>query len=131
MVKRAHERIIRHEWRNAAVVEGDAIALPFRDHSFDAVTSTLALSVVPDWEAALKEAWRVLRPGGRLGILDASPLSGPWRPAAPVIYAFNRRFAAWEPPGPDFDTALSNYSPRHGTEVLLRGLWTIAWAEKS
>jgi arsenite methyltransferase len=49
---------------------GDALALPYEDETFDAVVATQVYEYVPDMPAALTEARRVLRPGGRLLILD-------------------------------------------------------------
>ena len=49
---------------------GDAQALQFPDASFDTVTCTLALCTIPDDRAAVAEARRVLRPGGRLLLLE-------------------------------------------------------------
>jgi ubiquinone/menaquinone biosynthesis C-methylase UbiE len=49
---------------------GDALSLPFGEGSFDAAVSTQVLEYVDDVGAALAEARRVLRPGGRLLILD-------------------------------------------------------------
>jgi ubiquinone/menaquinone biosynthesis C-methylase UbiE len=49
---------------------GDAVELPFQDESFDAVTAAQLLCFVPDVARALSEMFRVLRPGGRLVVLD-------------------------------------------------------------
>jgi ubiquinone/menaquinone biosynthesis C-methylase UbiE len=56
----------------AAVCRADATALPFPDDSFDSVVSCLMLHHVIDWEKALGEVARVLRPGGRLIGYDLS-----------------------------------------------------------
>ena len=50
----------------AEIVQARAEALPFEDDSFDTVVSTLVLCGVDDQAQALREAHRVLRPGGRL-----------------------------------------------------------------
>ena len=54
----------------ACFVRGDALRLPFADGSFDAVTIGYGLRNVADIEQCLCEMLRVLRPGGRLVILD-------------------------------------------------------------
>ncbi|GAB3979474.1 class I SAM-dependent methyltransferase [Plantactinospora veratri] len=56
--------------RRVELREGEAERLPFPDASFDTVVCTLAVCVVPDRDAALAEMRRVLRPGGRLLLLD-------------------------------------------------------------
>lgn len=67
---------------NSAPVEltvGDALALPFPDGTFDAVVSTQVYEYVNDIAGALSEARRVLRPRGRLLILDTDWDSVVWR----------------------------------------------------
>ncbi|GAA3840878.1 demethylmenaquinone methyltransferase [Saccharothrix violaceirubra] len=61
-------------------VAADALNLPFADDAFDAVTVSFGLRNFNDTEAALKEMSRVVRPGGRLMICEAStPVFGPFR----------------------------------------------------
>jgi ubiquinone/menaquinone biosynthesis C-methylase UbiE len=56
--------------RAIAIEEGDAQNLPFEDSSFDTVVCTYALCSVLDDAAAIAEMKRVLKPGGRLILLD-------------------------------------------------------------
>ena len=60
-----------------AYVRGDAMALPFRDESFDAVCCFAALNLIPDPEATLGEIARVLAPGGRVALLTSSTVGPP------------------------------------------------------
>jgi demethylmenaquinone methyltransferase/2-methoxy-6-polyprenyl-1,4-benzoquinol methylase len=57
-------------------VEGDMLALPFDDESFDSVTVGFGVRNVEDLEAGIRELRRVLRPGGRLGILEITTPRG-------------------------------------------------------
>ena len=58
-------------------VVGDAMALPFKDASFDAYTISFGIRNVTRIEDALTEAFRVLRPGGRLLVLEFSRVPEP------------------------------------------------------
>ena len=58
-------------------VEGDAMALPFSDASFDAVTVGFGLRNMPSYLGALREMERVLRPGGTLVCLETTPMTVP------------------------------------------------------
>lgn len=69
MLARARARLPL-EGRSIELHLGDAQALPFERASFDAVVLNLVLSVVPDAPACLREALRVLRPGGRAVVFD-------------------------------------------------------------
>jgi demethylmenaquinone methyltransferase / 2-methoxy-6-polyprenyl-1,4-benzoquinol methylase len=70
----------RRRHPDLALVAGDAVALPFADGSFAAVTISFGLRNVHDVDAALAELARVTRPGGRLVVCEFSrPTWGPWR----------------------------------------------------
>ncbi|MBI6630720.1 bifunctional demethylmenaquinone methyltransferase/2-methoxy-6-polyprenyl-1,4-benzoquinol methylase UbiE [Pontibaca salina] len=70
-------------------VVGDAMALPFADHSFDVYTISFGLRNVTRPQDALAEAFRVLRPGGRLMVLEFSQLPNPLMQKAYDLYSFN------------------------------------------
>jgi len=64
------ERVARAQATVPQVIRAPAEDLPFEDDSFDTVVSTLVLCGVDDQARALREARRVLRPGGRLLFLE-------------------------------------------------------------
>lgn len=79
MLERARRKAPELEW-----VQGDVLALPFEDASFDSAVVGFGVRNVDDLEAGLKELRRVLRPGGRLGILEITTPHGSLK----VFYKF-------------------------------------------
>jgi demethylmenaquinone methyltransferase / 2-methoxy-6-polyprenyl-1,4-benzoquinol methylase len=70
-------------------VVGDAMALPFKDNSFDVYTISFGIRNVTRIPDALSEAYRVLRPGGRLMVLEFSQIPVPALQWAYDRYSFN------------------------------------------
>jgi demethylmenaquinone methyltransferase/2-methoxy-6-polyprenyl-1,4-benzoquinol methylase len=75
MLERAREKSAEVEW-----VQGDALALPFDDGAFDAATVGFGVRNLDGLEAGLRELRRVLRPGGRIAILEITQPRGLLRP---------------------------------------------------
>lgn len=90
----AHRRIPPPGSAPVQHVPGEATSLPFPDGSFDAVTATQVYEYVEDMPAALAEARRVLRPGGRLLVLDTDWDSVVWHSSEPD--RMRRVLAAWD-----------------------------------
>lgn len=70
MLAKARERRLRERQPEAEFVEGDAMALPFADNSFDGATMGFAMRNVADIDAILREVRRVLKPGALFVNLD-------------------------------------------------------------
>ena len=74
MLERARRKAPELEW-----IQGDLLELPFEDASFDAATVGFGVRNVADLERGLAELRRVLKPGGRVGILEITRPRGPLR----------------------------------------------------
>ncbi|CAM4064952.1 bifunctional demethylmenaquinone methyltransferase/2-methoxy-6-polyprenyl-1,4-benzoquinol methylase UbiE [Palleronia rufa] len=70
-------------------VVGDAMALPFEDRSFDTYTISFGIRNVTGIDIALTEAFRVLKPGGRLMVLEFSQIPNDLMQKAYDLYSFN------------------------------------------
>jgi demethylmenaquinone methyltransferase / 2-methoxy-6-polyprenyl-1,4-benzoquinol methylase len=75
MLDRARRKAPDLEW-----MQGDVLALPFEDAHFDSAVVGFGARNFEDLEAGLKELRRVLRPGGRLGILEITTPTGWFAP---------------------------------------------------
>jgi len=108
--------------------QGDALDLPFPDRSFDVVTISYGLRNLADFHRGLRELTRVLKPGGRLLVLDfGKPDFLPWRWVyfqylERICPLFGRIFCG------DADThgyildSLKAYPAQHGVDAALREL---------
>ncbi|HTZ86386.1 MAG TPA: ubiquinone/menaquinone biosynthesis methyltransferase [Solirubrobacteraceae bacterium] len=70
MLGRAREKSARRGTRSVRFEHADALRLPYADASFDAVTTGFALRNLADTDRGLAELARVVRPGGRVVVLD-------------------------------------------------------------
>jgi len=75
MLERARTKSGAIEW-----IQGDALALPFPDGDFDAATVGFGVRNLADLEGGLKELARVLRPGGKLAVLEITRPRGILKP---------------------------------------------------
>jgi ubiquinone/menaquinone biosynthesis C-methylase UbiE/DNA-binding transcriptional ArsR family regulator len=73
MLLLARDRLERAGLRNCSVRQGDIYDLPLADDSFDVVILHQVLHFLDDGARAIREAARVLRPGGRLLVVDFAP----------------------------------------------------------
>jgi ubiquinone/menaquinone biosynthesis C-methylase UbiE len=73
MLRQARARVLRHGWANVHLRDGDICALPGEDlgEPFDAALCTLGLSVIPQWQRAWDAMLALVRPGGRVAVMDA------------------------------------------------------------
>lgn len=100
---------------------GDATQLPFGDANFDAVTGVQVYEYVADMEKALAEVHRVLRPSGRLFILDTDWDSVVWNTTEPA--RMRRVMDAWD------DHLHDPHLPAKLTPLLARAGFTVTHTE--
>jgi demethylmenaquinone methyltransferase/2-methoxy-6-polyprenyl-1,4-benzoquinol methylase len=75
----SQEMLAQARLRDAVSIRATADALPFASGAFDALTFSYLLRYVSDPAATMRELARVVRPGGRIGMLEFGRPSGIWR----------------------------------------------------
>lgn len=91
MLSRGRDRLVDHGY-TLPVARCDAEKLPFPDGYFDCVTVAFGLRNMTHKDAALKEMARVLKPGGRLLVLEFSRV---WAPLAPAYDFYSFKILPW------------------------------------
>lgn len=89
MLSLGRDRMLDAGHARSLFAQGDAESLPFADNSFDLVTISFGLRNVRDKDAALRSIFRVLRPGGRLLVLEFSKPRFGWLNKLYDVYSFN------------------------------------------
>jgi len=91
MLSRGRDRVLDHGFA-LPVAQCNAEKLPFPDNWFDCVTVAFGLRNMTHKDVALAEMRRVLRPGGRLLVLEFSKV---WRPLAPAYDFYSFKVLPW------------------------------------
>jgi demethylmenaquinone methyltransferase/2-methoxy-6-polyprenyl-1,4-benzoquinol methylase len=76
MLEVGHGKLLRDPQPRIHLVMGDALTLPLADASVDVVSIAFGLRNLPDYDAGVREMVRVLKPGGRLVVLEFLPPRG-------------------------------------------------------
>ncbi|MFW9818755.1 MAG: class I SAM-dependent methyltransferase [Candidatus Thorarchaeota archaeon] len=74
MVQKTTEEIINRGISNAKIMQMDAESLEFQDNTFDIALYGFCIHFFPHYEIALNEAYRIIKPNGRIGL--SNPLKG-------------------------------------------------------
>jgi demethylmenaquinone methyltransferase/2-methoxy-6-polyprenyl-1,4-benzoquinol methylase len=118
MLDEAEKRVEAEGWKNVELVHCPASRYPFAGQSFDAVLSTFALTLEPNYDAIIESIARALRPNGIFAIADLKLARG-WRLVfLPFLLALVRPFAV--------SLKLAN---RHPWESMSRHLGNVQMGE--
>lgn len=70
LLKMAGRRVEDHGWKNVETIEADATRYQPPEGLVDVVTCSYSLTMIPNWFAAIENAWSMLKPGGQIGVVD-------------------------------------------------------------
>ncbi|HSC03228.1 MAG TPA: ubiquinone/menaquinone biosynthesis methyltransferase [Solirubrobacteraceae bacterium] len=132
MLARARQRVAAAD--NPGFIAGEAEHLPFADGEFDALTFTYLLRYVDDRAATMRELARVVKPGGRIGMVEfgvpaSAPLRAAWRVHTRVGLPLLGRAVspAWVEVGRFLGPNIEQF---HAAEPNLTTLWQNAGIER-
>jgi ubiquinone/menaquinone biosynthesis C-methylase UbiE len=123
---------LRRSGVDAELRRGDALALPFEDESFDHVWTMWLLEHIPDAPAALREARRVLVPGGRITAIEVDYSTVSAEPSSPALAALFRAMvqgmaaSGWS----DAGTRLPGWLREAGFREIDEGERTFWWRDE-
>jgi demethylmenaquinone methyltransferase/2-methoxy-6-polyprenyl-1,4-benzoquinol methylase len=111
----------------AIALEADALHLPMRDASLDLIVTAFGFRNLANYEAGLKEFYRVLKPGGRLGILDFAEPGGLIGKVYGVYFrrvlpAIGRLLCGKDGPYRYLPTSVGNFPPPGEMLEMMRGV---------
>ncbi|HEX5465279.1 MAG TPA: class I SAM-dependent methyltransferase [Candidatus Limnocylindrales bacterium] len=118
----------------ASIVEGRAEALPFPDAAFDHLTFTYLLRYVDDPAATMREMARVVKPGGRVAMVEFGLPRGVWRPPwwlytrVGLPLAGRVVSARWAAVGAFLGPSIERFHARHPVAAV-EGYWRAAGLE--
>lgn len=70
LLKIVEKRAVKNGWSNVSAVTADATTWQPPEGLVDVVTFSYSLTMIPDWFAAIDNALRILKPGGKIGVVD-------------------------------------------------------------
>lgn len=87
MLARARRRVETHRWQQVRLVTADAGHIASHvDGPFDAAVFAYSLAIVDEWRSAWRQVLDLVRPGGRVAVVDTAYPSGGWSALAPAAW---------------------------------------------
>jgi S-adenosylmethionine-diacylgycerolhomoserine-N-methlytransferase len=95
LLETAKQRVAARGWTNVDTAHADVTLYEHPAGPVDAITFSYSLTMIPDWFRAMEQAWRLLKPGGILGVVDFY-VTRKWpTPGMKRHTAFQRSFWPW------------------------------------